>query len=297
MERFFGDKPRPLGQVIKSIFLAYIHIFKPIFVLLVVFASIQFLKIFFQGATGLTLVTVSIVSLLVGIFLYTALLKIGNEVLYSEPYGLYDVVTLARDRLLMLLAGIVLLSAIQGVIWLVSYGVGLLSAQLYAQALLAILILLAIIYVNVLLYFVIPLIALEGMNPFAALRKSVGLVYGHWWVTFSLVGGMLLITGFLISFGVIAYLELNVIYTSLIDFLVVIIMGPLYFSLTLVLLHELEVRQREERETAAAAEAAPTEEAPAAAEAAPAGPAAEAAPQEKNEDENEEKDNDQDKDV
>lgn len=243
MEKFFSDKPRPLGQVVKSIFLAYIHIYKPIFVLLVAFSLLHVGDSFIRGMSWPILTAVFVVLLLLGVFLYTAMLKIGNEVLYGEPYGLYDVVKLARDRLLMILAGVFLLVAIQAVIWLVSYGISFLGVQFYALTIALIVLVSFAFYVMVLVYFVLPLIALEDMNPFAALRKSVGLVYGHWWICFSLIGGMFLMMSLLGTVGVVTQFADHEFFVHLADFLMLMIMTPLYIGLTLVLLHELEMHK------------------------------------------------------
>jgi hypothetical protein len=175
-------------------------------------------------------------------FLYTAIICRANEALLGGSMKFSTAFQLARQRYLAVLGSNIIFFAIGVIILLLEFALNLLFDIINQHPVFVAVSLAINIYIFVMLYFSIPLIALDNVPIMAAFERSVRLVKRHWWRT--------VIVLFIVALFVLGFEALGILFTGKsrivlftgVHFLIQFILYPLIIAATLILLNDLKLR-------------------------------------------------------
>jgi len=243
----FSNEPLPFWRLVMKIFVAYSRIFKPILILVLLTGLVHLLDIPLQMLYWPVAILGLVVAFLFSIFLYATILWLGHQVLSGHSYTIEKSFGYAYSRFFPLIGGVLILVLINMGLWVVHVGIGYLGHQLYAHSIFLILLVGLIFFFGVLLFFILPSIIIDGLNPITAVKRSVQLVYGRWWYCFGVLFLVIMLMTAVTSTGAIFHATRHHAYLVVFDFVLFVLGYPLFIAMTLMLLNEVKVRRKQEK--------------------------------------------------
>ncbi len=175
-------------------------------------------------------------------FLYIAIIAIAHVALQGGHLALPSAFRIARHRYLWVLGSNIIFFAIGALFFVVEYGLNLVLNIIDQHPLFVLIVVAINLFIFVLLYFAIPLLALEHTRILKAFEHSARLVKNNWWRTFIVLAVIgLFILGFE-ALGVLFTGQNRMVLLTVIHFLNQLIFYPLIISATLILLNDLKLR-------------------------------------------------------
>lgn len=266
--------PQSNGKLLTRGLKLYFSSFKQVYGLALLFSLIIFIPQFIAYYQGLNVInltrSLALYNLLFffaefcAIFVFTALLWRIRCVVTNQHESIFDDFKIASQKIVLILGAslfylVFLVLIIFFFIWLPAKNFTGVPSSLTLNTAIVFLILYFIIsiYVFYLLIFSLPLILTENKHIFAALSKSIFLVWGNWWKVFGLQIIPLLCYVFLIAiiqdiFNISLTIDMTVPFDFKIFFIMLfsIFFGALFVSfqgaLLLLQLRDLEIRKQYE---------------------------------------------------
>lgn len=238
----FPSQPMSLMQVIKHILAYYPRILKDVFWLIVLSASVHLIVpvVFLLNDTMGWVFLIG--SVLVTWYMFGAILYRSDAMLKGKFVSFAEAFQVSRTRYLAILFGNVIFFGIIAVSLLVEFSLGSLLEFVHLNnvSLMISVIFDALIYA--LIYFVIPVIVLDGVGVFCAFQQSARLVWHSWWRAFIVMFGVLLVILGLFAFGILITGWNRIYLFTVYDFVFQIVAYPLIIASTLVMLNDLKLR-------------------------------------------------------
>lgn len=241
MEKIYAPTHLPFFECLKQVFVSYPKIYKPVFVLLLVFAGIHLLDVPLHHIYWLVSLVGFIVLFLAGVYLYSGILWIAHSVLAGKAApSVRDALHHSNGLIFKILGGIILIFLIHAGLWGLSQVMMFYAYQAYMGIISLTLLLVISMLAALFFYFTLPLIILDRLGPFQALKRSAQLVYGHWWYCFGVMFFVFAVVAVIASLGFQIYQYDSHWISAAYDFIILMIVHPLYVTLTLTLLNEIK---------------------------------------------------------